>query len=33
MKAPDLGEHTEQILADLGYSQDEIQKLRENDII
>jgi len=32
-KAPDLGEHTDQILADLGYSQEKIDELRAGGII
>lgn len=30
---PELGEHTNEILGELGYSDQEIQKLRENDVI
>ena len=32
-KAPELGEHTDQILLDLGYSSEEIEKMRQNDIV
>ena len=32
-KAPDIGEHTEEILHDLGYSDDEIEKLRAEGAI
>jgi formyl-CoA transferase len=31
--APKLGEHTEQVLADLGYSPDEIRSLREKQVV
>jgi crotonobetainyl-CoA:carnitine CoA-transferase CaiB-like acyl-CoA transferase len=31
--APGLGEHTEQVLADMGYSSDEISRLRQDNII
>ncbi len=33
LKAPDLGEHTDQILSELGYSADKIEKLRNDGII
>jgi len=32
-KAPDLGEHTDQILEELGYSRSDIERLREENII
>ncbi|MEN8190536.1 MAG: CoA transferase [Thermodesulfobacteriota bacterium] len=32
-KAPDLGEHTDQILEELGYSREDIERLREEGII
>ena len=32
-KAPDLGEHTKQILADLGYDSEKIEKLRSSGVI
>jgi len=31
--APDLGEHTDQVLAELGISDDEIRKLRTDGVI
>ena len=31
--APELGEHTEEILLELGYNQDDISKLRQDGII
>lgn len=33
MKAPDLGEHTDQILQELGYSPADIEKMRLDGII
>lgn len=32
-RAPHLGEHTEQVLVDHGYSNDEIEELFENDVV
>ena len=32
-KAPDFGEHTEEILSEIGYSADEIAAFRKEDII
>jgi formyl-CoA transferase len=32
-KAPDLGEHTDQILTDLGFNSEKIEELRDNGII
>jgi len=32
-KAPDVGEHTDSILHDLGYSDDEIEELRTEGAI
>ncbi len=32
-KAPELGEHTEEVLLEMGYSRDELAKLREEGII
>jgi formyl-CoA transferase len=32
-KAPDLGEHTDELLAELGYSKTDIERLRESDVI
>jgi len=32
-KAPELGEHTEEVLLEMGYSKDELAKLREEGII
>ena len=32
-KAPEFGQHTEEILSEIGYSKDDIAKLKEKDII
>ena len=32
-RAPDLGEHSEEILHELGYAQKEIQRLRDDGVI
>jgi len=32
-KAPELGEHTEEVLLEMGYSKDEVAKLREEGVI
>lgn len=32
-KAPDFGQHSEEILSEIGYSKDDIAKLREQDVI
>lgn len=32
-RPPELGEHTDEVLAELGYSEDEIRDLRESDVL
>ena len=33
LKAPELGEHTDRILSDLGYTEDEIQRMRREGVV
>jgi crotonobetainyl-CoA:carnitine CoA-transferase CaiB-like acyl-CoA transferase len=33
MPAPELGQHTEEVLLELGYSWEDIVKLREEEVI
>jgi crotonobetainyl-CoA:carnitine CoA-transferase CaiB-like acyl-CoA transferase len=33
MPAPEIGEHTEEILGELGYAQEEIDRLRKMGVI